>query len=136
MSMTPAGIEPATFRFVAQHLNHRATAIPVLLHSSVYLIMRTASPVINLFLSGCESRCFSPEKRTQIVCVCLRTKCLLEYVKACLCGMQEHVDVENCTGSSIEDCVISCGNITFVNENTNQTRQCCLLHLPAKTLAH
>ena len=26
--MTPAGIEPATFRFVAQHLNHRATAVP------------------------------------------------------------------------------------------------------------
>ena len=25
--MTPAGIEPATFRFVAQHLNHCATAI-------------------------------------------------------------------------------------------------------------
>ena len=24
--MTPAGIEPATFRFVAQHLNHCATA--------------------------------------------------------------------------------------------------------------
>jgi len=26
--MTPAGIEPATFRFVAQHLNHWATAVP------------------------------------------------------------------------------------------------------------
>jgi len=26
--MTPAGIEPATFRFVAQHLNHCATAPP------------------------------------------------------------------------------------------------------------
>ena len=26
--MTPAGIEPATFRFVAQHLNHCATAVP------------------------------------------------------------------------------------------------------------
>jgi len=26
--LTPAGIEPATFRFVAQHLNHRATAPP------------------------------------------------------------------------------------------------------------
>ena len=25
---TPAGIEPATFRFVAQHLNHCATAVP------------------------------------------------------------------------------------------------------------
>jgi len=28
MSMTPAGIEPATFRIVAQHLNHCATAVP------------------------------------------------------------------------------------------------------------
>jgi len=26
--MTPAGIEPATFRFVPQHLNHCATAVP------------------------------------------------------------------------------------------------------------
>ena len=26
--MAPAGIEPATFRFVAQHLNHCATAVP------------------------------------------------------------------------------------------------------------
>ena len=27
--MTPDGIEPATFRFVAQHLNHCATAVPL-----------------------------------------------------------------------------------------------------------
>ena len=26
--MTPAGIEPATFRFVAQHLNHCASVVP------------------------------------------------------------------------------------------------------------
>ena len=26
--MTPSGIEPATFRFVTQHLNHCATAVP------------------------------------------------------------------------------------------------------------
>jgi hypothetical protein len=26
--MTPSGIEPATFRFVAQNLNHGATAVP------------------------------------------------------------------------------------------------------------
>ena len=26
--MTPSGIEPATFRFVAQRLNHCATAVP------------------------------------------------------------------------------------------------------------
>ena len=28
--LTPAGIEPATFRFVAQHLNHCTTAVPIL----------------------------------------------------------------------------------------------------------
>jgi len=28
--MTPAGIEPATFRFVTQHLNHCATAVPII----------------------------------------------------------------------------------------------------------
>jgi len=27
--MTPAGIEPATLRFVAQHLNHCATAVVI-----------------------------------------------------------------------------------------------------------
>ena len=26
--LKPAGIEPATFRFVAQHINHCATAVP------------------------------------------------------------------------------------------------------------
>jgi len=26
--LTPAGIEPATFRFLTQHLNHCATAVP------------------------------------------------------------------------------------------------------------
>jgi len=27
--LSPAGIEPATFRFVAQHLNHCATTVPL-----------------------------------------------------------------------------------------------------------
>ena len=27
--LTPSGIEPATFRFVAQHFNHRATSVPL-----------------------------------------------------------------------------------------------------------
>ena len=36
--MTPAGIEPSTFRFVAQHLNHCATAylgVPTLFQDSL-----------------------------------------------------------------------------------------------------
>jgi len=35
--MTPAGIEPATFRFVAQHLNHCATAVPSVMKGTEYL---------------------------------------------------------------------------------------------------
>ena len=34
---TQAGIEPATFRFVAQHLNHCATAVPWLLQTMTKL---------------------------------------------------------------------------------------------------
>jgi len=45
--LTPAGIEPATFRIVAQHLNHCATAVPNLLslrmeiqiHNNLHLII-------------------------------------------------------------------------------------------------
>ena len=36
--VTPAGIEPAAFRFVAQHLNHCATAVP-LCHKNVEVIV-------------------------------------------------------------------------------------------------
>jgi len=35
--MTPAAIEPATFRFVAQHLNHCATAVPMVVTKSMDL---------------------------------------------------------------------------------------------------
>jgi len=34
--LTPAGIEPAISRFVAQHLNHCATAVPLILQYSLY----------------------------------------------------------------------------------------------------
>ena len=34
--MTPAGIEPATFRFVVQHLNHCAKAVPSLNYIKLY----------------------------------------------------------------------------------------------------
>jgi len=40
--LTPAGIEPATFRFVAQHLNHCATAVPSVAQCWVQYLTDTA----------------------------------------------------------------------------------------------
>ena len=40
--MTPAGIEPATFRFVAQHLNHCDTAVRHLLE-----VLRRNTSILN-----------------------------------------------------------------------------------------
>ena len=37
--MTPAGIEPTTFRFVAQHLNRCATAVPVMLYKETQMML-------------------------------------------------------------------------------------------------
>jgi len=34
--LTPSGIEPATFQFVAQHLNHCATAVPHSMYTYTY----------------------------------------------------------------------------------------------------
>ena len=37
--LTPAGIEPANFQFVAQHLNHCATAVPSLFLDFVHFLI-------------------------------------------------------------------------------------------------
>jgi len=37
--LTLAGIEPATIRFVAQHLNHCATAVPEYIYIFIYLFL-------------------------------------------------------------------------------------------------
>jgi len=37
--MTPAAIEPTTFRFVVQHLNHYATVVPMVQENNMYINM-------------------------------------------------------------------------------------------------
>jgi len=36
--MTPAGIEPAIFRFATQHINHCASAIPTQIYKTIKLL--------------------------------------------------------------------------------------------------
>jgi hypothetical protein len=44
--MTPSGIEPAAFRFVAQYLNHCATAVP-------YVVVVVVVVVVIIIRYGC-----------------------------------------------------------------------------------
>ena len=75
--MTPAGVEPATFRFVAQRLNHCATAVPF--HSIVRME--------NLLTRKVEVSCQVLSTR---VCVCL-------CVCVCVCVLFEDAfSVEFC----------------------------------------
>jgi len=43
--MTPSGIEPATFQFVAQHLKHCATAAPFLCDANEYPNLLVTTPL-------------------------------------------------------------------------------------------
>ena len=49
--MTPSGIEPATYRFVAQHLNRWATAAPCIVKRTL-LIIRAYSHSTLMYFSG------------------------------------------------------------------------------------
>ena len=55
--MTPSGIEPATFRFVAQHLNHCATAVPFASQTScklsVWPRLSVRHPCVYTILTSC-----------------------------------------------------------------------------------
>jgi hypothetical protein len=52
--LTPAGIKPATFLFVAQHLNHCATAVRIYLHTIISQIMLRIFTIINFMLPSRE----------------------------------------------------------------------------------
>ena len=49
VSMTPAGIEPTTFRFVAQHISHCATAIPTV---AVFWFNIRVFPLLAMFFQA------------------------------------------------------------------------------------
>jgi len=73
--MTPAGIEPATFRFVAQHLNHCATAVPRTSVSNLFYFGMTLYMFRTVFPSIIRS---SRASRQQYHF----DKCLLLYVQS------------------------------------------------------
>ena len=95
--MTPSGIEPATFRFVAQHLNHCATAVPnekavyfrivLLVCLSVLLLLigtlakQFLKPSISL-AHACHSVC-PLDSHWMNICEISYLRLLLKYVGIC-----------------------------------------------------
>jgi len=51
-TVTPSGIELGTFQFVAQHLNHCATAVPQIMN---VLCVKCALLVVSFDLTGLHS---------------------------------------------------------------------------------
>jgi len=64
--LTPAGIEPATFRFVVQHLNHCATVVPVKYH----VIQGNSGGKFNIFGTDSVGHC-DLKKLITITCLIL-----------------------------------------------------------------
>jgi len=64
--MTPAGIEPATFRFLARHLNHCATAVPLKLRLQFKIIKWPITVIIIKILLS--------EIHVLQICVCVYLK--------------------------------------------------------------
>ena len=82
--MTPPGIEPTTFRFVGQHLNHCATAVPiwisVLLLYFTELIKFCSGNVAQISLVHCIfpyrwCKVFLPQRTIDLVSRALRLTC-------------------------------------------------------------
>jgi hypothetical protein len=65
--VTPSGIEPATFWFVAQCLNHYATACPLICTTTCSIINEHKQSVFQkqLFLTHCESFVFTKNVKSR-----------------------------------------------------------------------
>jgi len=68
-SNAPSRIEPATFRFVAQHLKHCATAVPVYIYIYIYIYTHTHTHCVCVCV--CERLCARADPYS---CVCLAEK--------------------------------------------------------------
>ena len=98
--MTPSGIEPATFRFVAQHLNHCATTVPM----SVLDVSVTAmalNPEASCYTVKCIFHCmllsFATYSNLTALCVSVRPyhhqAWVWNYLKQCIIsGFPREVD--------------------------------------------
>ena len=77
--MTPTGIEPATFRYVAQHFNYRATAVPNSRFN--YAFVRTDCITVCRFTSKKE-QLFPHSKDWQVVIVVMECIVCVEQLQS------------------------------------------------------
>jgi len=73
--MTPAGIEPATFRFVAQHLNHCATAVLPSSGRRLYIQLWYISTCKTVYSDACKTHYTIPVYTTVFLKTIPRVRC-------------------------------------------------------------
>ena len=64
--MTSSGIELTTFRFIAQHLNHRATAVPYI-YIYIYIYTYNFSNVYIIITATCFDTVVSASGSSKVV---------------------------------------------------------------------
>ena len=114
--ITPAGIEPATFRFVAQHLNHCATAVQTFksyyinffqLWAGKYVFFLSFTPKFRTFLSPSET---IPEtvKNAMVYELSIVIQCVM------LQWLADHNDLVACSCILyLSKTVTACSNVCF-----------------------
>ena len=96
--MTPDGIEPATFRFVAQHLNHCATAVPQ--HTPLESINSKQLPKLGLIDLNHDNGIVRCHDEVPVRCLTSLILGIIEYtsvIKTCIM----HKLHENCRHSEL-----------------------------------
>ena len=99
--MAPSGIETATFRFVAQHLNYCATAVPIICLSVLYLLTSVLWEMVWIIKREFERDMMKPF----FLLIC----CILSFVvyvicMSCCCSRQVCKQFNLCTGRPPTEC--------------------------------
>ena len=99
--MTPAGIELVTFRFVAQHLNHCATAVPRFFWEEMKIVAVTHNENNDAYCTGCLCQIDEGKKLE-----CQEYSMLNSMHMYCTCSAGDGTDKGNSSFPAVSVCAL------------------------------